>query len=168
MVASLSCVANSDVSPDDYGQLFSQVCGYGADNCAGFDSHANNGSYGAWSMCNATEKLSYAFNQYYEAQNQDSSACDFGGSAATQAPQSAQGACASLISAAGTDGSGQITGVQATGISQASGGSGGGAAASSSTGAASSVSVPAFQWGLLSLAAYVTAAGAIGVSMVLL
>lgn len=121
MVASLACVAKSSLSADDIGTLFGQVCTT-AKTCVGIATNATSGSYGAYSMCTAPDKLSYALNSYYSQNGKGSSACDWGGKAQVVSPQATNSTCSSLL--------GQVS---------ASGGSstgGGTAAASSSTGAA--------------------------------
>jgi hypothetical protein len=61
MVESLGCVAKSSVAETDYADLFSYVCGGKAD-CTGINGNATTGEYGAYSMCNSTQRLSWAFN----------------------------------------------------------------------------------------------------------
>jgi hypothetical protein len=150
MVNSLGCVVKSSVDPDSYGALFNQVCGYGS--CAGILADAVNGTYGAYGMCNATEQLSFAFNQYYNTQKKVSTACDFGGNANTKSAGSSSGTCGALISQAGTAGTGTVSS----------------SPSSTKKSAAGAVTVPRFNIGIFSLGLYVTVAGAFGAGMILL
>lgn len=157
MYQSLSCVVSSDTSEDDYGTLFSTACGLGDDICAGIQANATTGKYGAYSMCNSTEQLSFVFDQYYQSQNQAGTACNFKGKANTQDAQSPSGSCQALVNQAGSAGTGTVTSSPT-----------GGAAASSSKGVAPGTTVPDFKWGFLQIGAYLLVAGASGVAMVLL
>jgi hypothetical protein len=146
MVKSLSCVADTNIDPDEMGELFATVCGYG-DSCQGISADPSTGEYGAYSMCNPTEQLSHAFNQYYLSQNSAADACDFGGAAKTQKPSKPSGTCGDLIEEAGEDGTGTVT--------SGPGGSGTGSPNAAAT-------MPAFSFGLVSLGAYVLCAMAAG------
>jgi hypothetical protein len=151
MVSSLGCVVKSSVDPTTFGSLFSQVCGYGS-SCNGIRAVALNGTYGAYGMCNATEQLSFAFNQYYLSQNKASTACDFGGNAAVKAGSASSGTCAALVSQAGTAGTGTVTSAPTT----------------SKKASAGAMTVPRADMGLFSLGLYVTVAGFFGMGMILL
>jgi hypothetical protein len=153
MYNSLSCAVKSNIDEDDYGQLFGLVCGYGS-SCAGIVAEASNGTYGAYSACNSTEQLSFAFNQYYNSQGKASTACDFGGAAGIKKAASASGTCGSLIQAAGTAGTGTVT-------AQPN-------ASSTKTGAAGVVTVPRVKTAYFSIAAYMLVAGFFGAGMILL
>ncbi|KAF2862123.1 carbohydrate-binding module family 43 protein [Piedraia hortae CBS 480.64] len=125
MYQSLGCTVADNANEDNYGKLFGQVCGYGQGVCAGISANATTGSYGAYGMCSAKEKLAFAFNQYYNSQKKVASACDFGGSAKTQAARSPGGSCSSLMNQAGTAGTGVVTSSPtATGGGSGSSGSG--------------------------------------------
>ncbi|OLL22824.1 1,3-beta-glucanosyltransferase [Neolecta irregularis DAH-3] len=117
MIASLSCVVADNVESKDYGTIFGQVCG--ASSCDGIHANGTTGEYGAYSMCQAKEKLSFALNQYYKKQNYASTACDFNGQAKIQSPKTS-GSCKSILSEAGTDGTGKVS----SSISASSKGSG--------------------------------------------
>lgn len=116
VIPTLTCVLVNSTSSEDYGDLFSTVCGYGA--CDGILANYTTGVYGAYSMCSSEQQLSFAFNQYYESQvkaGNTASACNFGGAASTQATTSATGTCASLLQQAGTAGTGTVSAAVATG-----------------------------------------------------
>jgi hypothetical protein len=155
MEKSLSCVVKSTVDEKNYGTLFSQVCGYNSgSSCAGIKADAVNGTYGAYGMCSAAQQLSFAFDRYYKSQNSASTACDFGGNANIQKAQSASGSCSTLISQAGSAGTGTVTSSpSSSGTKKASAGA---------------ITVPRLDIGLLSLGIYVTVAGFFGMGMILL
>ncbi|EON66999.1 hypothetical protein W97_06115 [Coniosporium apollinis CBS 100218] len=157
MMDTLTCTIRPSTNEDDFEDLFGTVCGLSEQACQGIYHNGTTGEYGAYSMCNAREQLAFAFNQYYQGQRNNPSACDFGGAAATQAASSAQGNCAALISQAGTAGTGSVTSVPS--------GAGG---SRSSTAAASAITVPAFNVGLLQLGAYILGATLTGAGMILL
>ena len=158
MMASLSCTVKSSTSESDYGSLFNQVCGYGSSICAGIVANATSGTYGAYSVCNSTEQLSFAFNQYYLSQNKADSACNFNGAAQTQAAASATGTCSSLLSQAGSDGTGTVT-------SSPTAGAGSSSSHKSSAGA---VVIPRFDFGIFTLGLYVSLAAMVGAGMILM
>ncbi|TKA60845.1 hypothetical protein B0A55_11145 [Friedmanniomyces simplex] len=171
MYNTLGCVVTPATSENNYGALFGTVCGYGNAICAGIAANASTGTYGAYGMCNSTEQLAYAFNQYYVAQSSGASACAFNGAAQTKAPSSAGGACATLLSQAGSAGTGTVTSVPSgTGAGSAAGGSSGGSgasAASSSAGAGLS-SVPSVEAGLVPMAIMLCVAAISGMGMIVL
>jgi hypothetical protein len=156
MVDSLSCIVGANVDEEDYGELFGSVCGLG-DSCDGIAADAANGTYGAYSVCNPQEQLSFAFNRYYLSQNRASDACNFGGAATTKTATSATGGCGDLLSAAGADGSGNVGGSSGT-----SGGS------STSSAAAGQLTIPKMSTAYLGFAAYTVVAGFFGAGMILL
>ncbi|KAH6669485.1 beta-1,3-glucanosyltransferase [Halenospora varia] len=123
MMSTLTCQAKSSIDPTAYGALFAQVCGYnnGAP-CNGINRNTTTGKYGAYSMCNATEQLSYAFNAYYNSLSGSNKAqgCDFGQNA-TIVSANAASTCSSVLSSA--------TAAASNGVL---GGSGSGAASSTS------------------------------------
>jgi len=108
MVKTLGCVAKSSVSNKDISSLFSFICAKA--DCGGVSTNGTTGKYGAYSMCTASQRLSWAMNSYYNKQGKTSDACDFNGEAQTQQPSSTSGSCSSLISeAGGTAGTGSVT-----------------------------------------------------------
>jgi hypothetical protein len=112
-------------------------------------------------MCNSYQQLSFAMDQYYKNQNKVSTACDFSGQAKIQSG-STSSSCSSLLSQAGSAGTGVVTTVPTgTAVSGSSG-------TSTKTSAAGAVIVPRFDTGLLQLGAYLFAAGIAGAGMILL
>ncbi|OJJ49197.1 hypothetical protein ASPZODRAFT_23461 [Penicilliopsis zonata CBS 506.65] len=166
MESSLECVVKDSISSDQYGDLFDTVCGYGV--CAGIDANATSGKYGAYSVCNAQQQLSYVFNLYYQqqkAENNAASACDFGGAASVTASGKAASACSTLLKEAGTSGTGTVTS-SPTGTGAVSSSS---ATASSSKGAAHPSAMPATIYlGAWQLGIYLLTALVAGFGMVLL
>jgi len=163
MVTNLTCVAKSDISPSDTKTNLDYLCGLGnGENCAGITPNANTGKYGSYSMCNATEKLSWAMNESYNNQTannpKNNNPCDFKGVATKQTPNPAS-SCKALVSQAGPAGTGTVTSApSATGAGSSS----------SPKGAAGATTVPKFNFGQLQLAIYVVTAGLVGAGMVLL
>ncbi len=161
MMESLECAVDTSVDEEDYGDLFGTVCGFDDEVCNGIAANATTGEFGAYSMCNDLEKLSFAFNQYFRSQNNNPSACDFNGAATTQEPRAAEGDCESLLDQAGEDGTGALS-------SRPGGSSSSESGSSTSSSAASAVTVPAFSFGLLGMGVYVVCAALGGAAMVLM
>lgn len=164
MVKSLNCVAKDGLDGEAIAEQFGYVCGQDPSACAGIAANATSGKYGAYSMCKSEQKLSFAFDQYYQNHNSDASACDFSGNAQTQSG-STEGDCASLVEAAGKDGSGTVTAVPTAGGAVATGTD---SSATSSNAALGSLVVPRFEVGALSMGAYVIATVLAGMGMILL
>ena len=155
MFQTLSCTVNPNVNETDYGKLFGLVCGYGS-SCAGIAANAKTGKYGAYSVCNATEQLSWAFSAYYHSQNGAADACSFGGNAQVVSGATAGGACSSLLSQAGSAGTGSVS------SSATPGGSSGSSGHKSGAMSASHVDFPVLAVGL-----WISLAIAFGSSLVL-
>jgi hypothetical protein len=154
MYNSLSCVVKGTVDATAYGGLFGTVCGYGGGSaCAGFAGKPITGQYGAYSMCNATEELSFAFNQYYLSQNSQASACNYQGAAAVKGGVTPSGTCAALINQVGAAGTGTVTAT--AGLATSSAAKKGGAP--SQTGGVS-----------LLMSLYIIAATSVGAGLILL
>jgi hypothetical protein len=165
MLKSLSCVAKSGISGAASEELFNYICGTDNSACVGIYKNATTGTYGAYSMCNSDQQLSFAMNAYL-LDNKKAS-CDFGGNATSQAASTAS-ACSSVLSAAGTAGTGSVTAVP-TGAGGSGTGTGSSSAQSSSkSSAAGAMTVPQFDMGLLQLGVYVVAAVMAGAGMVFL
>lgn len=165
MLKSLSCVAKTGISGSATEELFNYICGTDNSACVGIAKNATTGTYGAYSMCNSYQQLSFAMNAYL-LDNKKAS-CDFGGNATSQAASTAS-SCSSVLSAAGTAGTGSVTAVP-TGAGVSSTGTGSSSAQSSSkSSAAGAMTVPQFDIGLLQLSMYVVAAVMAGAGMVIL
>ncbi|KAG5297209.1 beta-1,3-glucanosyltransferase [Histoplasma ohiense] len=156
MVNSLSCVAKSSVDDEDLGKYFGTVCGLGKGVCDGIASKPEDGVYGAYSMCDPRDQLSFAFNSYFLQQDGASDACDFKGAAELQDSKKPTGTCADLLKQAGTDGKGTVTSAPNTGPG------------STTSSAAIVTTIPAFNMGLLSVGAYVFCGVLAGFGIVLL
>ncbi|EAS36397.3 1,3-beta-glucanosyltransferase [Coccidioides immitis RS] len=155
IVKSLSCVANDKIDDEDLGDLFSTVCGLSEEACTGIATDPEKGVYGAYSMCSPREKLSFAFNSYYEEQSakgNGQNACDFKGSAKRQSPIEPSGTCSSLIEQAGKDGKGSVTSVPN----------------GSSSSAASPMAISPLNLNFLQLVAYLLCAAMAGAGVILL
>lgn len=163
MVASLTCVVDDSVSSSDYGDLFSYFYGLGdSAYYEGIYANGTSGVYGAYSMCNPKDQLSWAMNAYYEVQSakgNGASACSFSGSASTQSATTSGSTCTSLLAAVGTAGTGSVSGAAATGT----------ATSSSSSGAAFHTSAPTAVFvGTWQMGAYIVAAVLSGGAMLIL
>ncbi|KAL1876751.1 1 3-beta-glucanosyltransferase gel4 [Paecilomyces lecythidis] len=165
MVSSLTCVVKDSIKSTEYSKLFGTVCGYGV--CDGITSNSTTGDYGAYSMCNADQQLSFVMDRYYQEQSakgNGASACDFGGAASTQASTKATGTCATLMKQAGTDGTGTVTsaptGTGDSGSSASSSSSkGAGAHAMSTPGSVAVLGGTTFKLGAYVITAVITGAG---------
>ena len=163
MTKTLTCVVSDDVKDDDMEDLFDTVCGYKG-VCDSITPDAVKGVYGAYSMCNVKEKLSFAFDTYFQqqlAKGNGDTACDFKGSATKQSATEAEGQCSDLMNQAGEDGTGVVTSVP-------SGTGGSGDSATSTGAAANGMTAPGFDFGMLKLGAYLASAVMAGAGLILL
>jgi len=125
MMSTLSCVVSPGTSDAAVGALFGVVCGEKGSPCAsGIQSDTSTGSYGAFVMCNSTERLSFALNAYYKSQGSSADACSFGGNGTVVSAKAAS-SCSSVISSA--------TAAAGSAAPSGSGSSGSGSGAASST-----------------------------------
>ncbi len=172
MTGSRTCVVNANADMNAFGNVFNYICTNDPTACTGIAHNASSGTYGAFSVCNPGEQLSYVMDQYYQGQPQanQASACSFSGLASTQSASSAAGSCSSLLAQAGTNGNGTVA--TPTGNSANQGGTSSPTSASTSTatksGAASALSIPSFDMGLLQLGVYVFCASLTGAGIILL
>ena len=130
---SLGCAARTNLPATNISALFGYICGDLAVDCSGINANGTSpGQYGAFSPCNATVKLSWLMNKYYDSQSKAAGACSFGGAATVQSAQAASGTCSQLLSEAGTAGTGVVTSTNGavSGSSGAPGASGSKSAAS--------------------------------------
>ncbi|KAG7138692.1 1 like protein [Verticillium longisporum] len=166
MFNSLSCKVKSSVSVKEYGEIFGNICGNNPQVCAGISTNATTGIYGAYSMCNATQKLGFVMNQYYEAQNRASSACNFDGNAERVSSPSAASSCNSKLSAASS-----VNAVAATATAASARGTNGGSSNAddnASFGLTNRRMEQAFSVGNYAVGLYVVLAAAVGGAMVVL
>lgn len=99
MTSSLKCVAKPGLSGDAIGDLFNYVCSQDPSACVEINGVTNSSKYGAYMGCNAQDKLSYVFDQYYQSQGSSADSCDFSGNATIASP-SAASSCSSVLSSA--------------------------------------------------------------------
>lgn len=167
MVQSLNCTANSGISDDDIKTNFDYLCDpNNGDYCGGIQANGTTGVYGAYSMCSTKERISWAFNAFYNDQTKNNpkntDPCNFKGAAQKQTGK-ASNTCKTVVDQAGDSGTGAITSAPTPSSTGSSG-----AAASSTTGAAAALKIPSFSFGLLHMTVYVTFAASVGAGMVLL
>lgn len=137
MQASLKCVVKDSVDTDDYSDMYDYVCS--KVDCSGISTNGTTGKYGAYSPCSDKEKLSFVLNLYYLDQDENSSACNFGGSGTTQSASTAS-SCSAYLSSAGVSGLGSLSGSVRTDTSKATDSAGSGSSGSGSSGSGSSSS----------------------------
>ena len=168
MDKALNCIPSQQINNDNIGDFFGLVCGLSQSACAGIAANATTGDYGAYGMCDPMQKLGWALNSYYEQQlaaGNGASACDFSGSATMQAAASPTGQCSSLISQAGSGGTGTVTSAPtATGGSSGSGSSRTG----SSAGVPGQSTVASLNFGYVQLGLYIVCAFVAGAGMIIL
>ena len=157
MVESLTCVPNDNIKPKELGKLFGSVCGMDPEACIGISSNASTGEYGAYSMCNPSQQLAFAFDRYYHLNGENDDSCDFDGNAHTQTASGPEGNCADLLDEAGEEG---------TGTTGGSGGSGTDDDDDEPSSAASPLSIPGFNFGALNLGSFVFFAMIAGAGMI--
>ncbi|KKK22412.1 hypothetical protein ARAM_001417 [Aspergillus rambellii] len=110
MQSTLTCQVKDSVDSSAYGDIFSYLCGIdGGKYCDGITADAVNGTYGAYSVCPDKEKLSFVMTQYYRAQGNDSSACDFKSRASVVSASGAGDDCTTLLEQAGSSGTGNVS-----------------------------------------------------------
>lgn len=126
MMDTLTCVASSSLKPDNYGALFGQVCGQSNKPCAGITANTTMGVYGAYSMCNATQKLSFVLDAYYKATGSSSANCDWKGQATVVRAKGAQASCSAALSSAAAANSVAATATAGAASQGGNGGNGGG------------------------------------------
>lgn len=159
MYNSLQCSIKSTVDPKMYGSIFGTVCGLGGGSaCAGIKADPLSGTYGAYSMCNSTEMLSFVLDQYYKGQQSKADACNFQGAATLKQSVTPASSCAALMSQAGAAGTGTVTANPISGANS-------GASASKKPGAGSMASS---DMQLFSMFLYIAVAGMLGMGLILI
>lgn len=88
---SFECVVAEDVDEEDYGEIYADVCG--RIDCSDISVNGTSGDYGDYSFCSHRDKLSFVLNLYYHDQNENSSACDFNGSASVNRDAESTSSC---------------------------------------------------------------------------
>ncbi|KAL6709579.1 hypothetical protein ACN47E_001514 [Coniothyrium glycines] len=162
MMDTLSCVVADKTSEDDYGDMFGFICGLKeGEYCAGINRNTTVGPYGSYGMCTNKEQLSFAANAYAKAVN---GGCSFKGKATTKAAVATPTAsgCATMLKAAGAQGTGVVGGGANTGSSNSSSGG-----AAGSAGAAAGLSIQ-HSSSVFGIGLYVVGAVFSGMAMVLL
>ncbi|KAF4627183.1 hypothetical protein G7Y89_g10978 [Cudoniella acicularis] len=109
MFSSLSCAAASGVNNTTAPTILSQICGLDSTACSAINTDATAGKYGAYSVCNLTQQVSWAMNQYYLSQNNASTSCNFGGQAKIQSPSIVGTQCQAILAQVGPVGTGIVT-----------------------------------------------------------
>ncbi|CAH6720778.1 pH-responsive protein 1 [[Candida] jaroonii] len=102
MASSLACVVADDVDLEDYGDLYGYICS--KIDCSDIDADGKNGTYGDYSYCSDKDKLSYVLNEYYKDQDENSSACNFSGSASINKSAKSASTCAAKASSGSSSG----------------------------------------------------------------
>ncbi|KAA8898278.1 hypothetical protein TRICI_006596 [Trichomonascus ciferrii] len=101
------CVVADDVKEKDYGKLFGYICG--EIDCSGTQANGTKGEYGAYSGCDGKAQLNFLLDLYYKKNKENKSACDFKGSASVVDSPKTPSSCKSILSEAGTAGTGSVS-----------------------------------------------------------
>jgi hypothetical protein len=127
MMGSLDCVAKQKFTPGSYWldsepferriaysserELVQSACGRNASWCLGSETNSNTGQYGAFSVCNSTERGSWILDQMYKASNKDPSVCTSTGGVLVGVanPVAQLDDCRAILRQAGPQGTGTIT-----------------------------------------------------------
>lgn len=161
MYDSLECVPVNHISNKLYQKTFSYLGGEGSID--GVIGNATTGQYGAYSMCNSEQRLAFAMNRYYLTKgNKNAAACNFNGAAHLKPSTPPSGSCATQMRSIGPAGTQSAPGGGLAASTSA------GAASSSSKGAAPFTGPQAVHVGSWQAGAYMVAAVASGVFMIML
>ncbi|GAB1314786.1 Glycolipid anchored surface protein [Madurella fahalii] len=166
MYSSLSCGPVSSLKPTEYGKIFGYICEQVPEACTGINGNTTTGVYGAYSMCSAEQKLGFVLDAYYQAQNQDSSACDFEGKAELRQGSVGDG-CSEKLAAASSANEVAATATGSTDAASQTGGSNDENAAPAKL-AQGPMMRTMFMFGDVAVGLYVAVAMAAGASMLLL
>ncbi|KAJ5369909.1 1-3-beta-glucanosyltransferase gel4 [Penicillium cataractarum] len=165
MYNELECVPVDNISTKKMTDTFNYLGGVkGA--MSGVATNSTAGQYGAYSMCNAKQRLAWAMNRYYQLNSKSSDACGFSGAAKTTKATTASSCSAqsSAMSAIGTAGTNNVDGELVASASAT-----GGSSTSTSKGAGAMTSSPqAVYIGAWQTGAYAVAAIASGLFMIML
>jgi len=165
MFNSLSCAPSPDLTPKEFGSIFNYICDADKKACAGISAQPDTGVYGAFSMCDAKQKLGYVLDAYYKNQGKAKDACDFKGAAVLAKNPSVPDNCKSAISSASSVNAIVATATSASGTDGGSGsGTGGGKKDNSAAGPQRSL----FTLGDLAIGLYAMVAMGVRAGVVLL
>ncbi|KAJ5101591.1 hypothetical protein NUU61_003813 [Penicillium alfredii] len=166
MYDTLECRPKDDISDKDVDKNLGYLGGKKG-VMDGVTGDASKGKYGAYSMCNAKQRLGFAMNAYYKANKGSAGekACDFNGAGTTRNAAKASGSCSSQMNDIGPSGTGTVSG---GGKLAASTGGGGGGSGDTSKAAGSTSGPQAVHVGALQAGFYVVAALASGAFMIML
>ena len=89
-------------------EIADKICPLNETLCLGSHRDPASGQYGAFSVCNATERASWMLNSFYLSRNNDTKACKEAGGTLKHSKSPSVG-CRTLLRQAGTDGTGKIT-----------------------------------------------------------
>ncbi|KAF5497619.1 1,3-beta-glucanosyltransferase [Colletotrichum siamense] len=162
MVSSLSCTPKSGLKASAIGEMFGFICGADASACSGISANTSTGVYGAYSMCNAEQKLAFVLDTYYKNQKKASTACDFDGQAQVITPSSTNDTCKTALASAEAQNSAAATAtspVDSTANPSSS---------ASGNAAPGNVYQPLFTFGSVAVGTYLVAAVGVGAAMVAL
>lgn len=81
-----STIAGNDAVKKQIGDALNFLCGSNPAYCAAIGTNSASATYGQWSTCSSLERLSWAMNQYYLANNRAQGSCDFGGLGSVYTP----------------------------------------------------------------------------------
>ncbi|KAH8754917.1 X8 domain-containing protein [Hyaloscypha finlandica] len=112
MQSSLSCVVNQSLNTTETSSFFDNAYKAGPASCAGISMNTTTGVYGAYSVCNTTQKVSWVLNQHFLSKgfNMLTNTCDYILKAMLQDDNThISGSCVPLLAQAGTAGTGTVT-----------------------------------------------------------
>jgi hypothetical protein len=92
--------------------LYNAVCSQNETWCLGSTTNATVGKYGAFSVCNSTERVSWILNQLYKSGQNDTAACTSRRGVVKMAEKSQSKQCQFLLRQAGPEGTGTVTQAQ--------------------------------------------------------
>jgi hypothetical protein len=104
MMSSLSCIAATQFNDSMATSLISSYCG--SSGCSGLGQKGDTGAYDAYSICNSTERVSWALNWVYK---NSLSQCGSDKNAVNRTTTSIPSTCTDALSQAGTSGLGTVS-----------------------------------------------------------
>lgn len=104
MMSSLSCVAVTQYDASTAASLISNYCG--TSGCSGLGQKGDTGAYDAYSICNGTERASWALNWYYKG---SLDRCGQDKYATNRSTTSIPSTCTVALSQAGASGLGTVS-----------------------------------------------------------